>query len=220
MDIEAIVKKFAGGLLGVTYRSAENVLRAALTEAESCMAMEHNLKMLQVEANHAIELRAYEATVANLEERIREMAAERVPEDILEIGRRMIADTKDNFHYTAHPMFRVEKRRIVTGIDLDFTDSIAWIDEDGEILDPEEAATLEAAYDKTGEVPDSYTRTGFVEEWEHVDTYLTQQAAEARINGGKDGRVNVGSAYRNSEMRAVREFLMSLAAPQPKKEGE
>lgn len=175
-------------------------------------------KLKDMAETHAIELRAYEATVANLNERIRQLEAERVPEAILEIGRRMIADAKDNDHHTAHPMFCVEKRRLVTGIDTDYTDNIAWIDEDGSIVDEGEAAPLEAAYDEDGEVPDGYTRTGFAEEWEHVDAYLTPQAAEARINGGKDGRVNVESAYRNSEMRAVREFLMSLAAVQQQKE--
>lgn len=33
-----------------------------------------------------------------------------VPEEILEIGRRMLADAKDNDHYTADPLFIVEKR--------------------------------------------------------------------------------------------------------------
>ena len=143
-------------------------------------------------------------------------AAVAVPDAILEIGRRIIADARDNDHCTASPLFCVEKRRIVTGIDTDYTDSIAWIDEDGHILDDDEATPLESAYDETGEVPDDYTRTGYMEKWEHVDTYLTPQAAEARINEGKDGRVNVNSAYRNSEMRAVRDFLMSLAADKEK----
>jgi hypothetical protein len=57
-----------------------------------------------------------------------------------------------------------------------------------------------------------YTRTGADQGWEYVDTYLTQQAAEARINSGPYGRVMVESAYRNKEMQAVRKFLMSLAA--------
>lgn len=134
-----------------------------------------------------------------------------VPEAILEIGRRMIADAKDNDHCTAHPLFVVKRRRVVTGIDTDYTDNIAWI-EDGEILGAEESALLEAAYQETGEVPDDYTRTGYCEEWEHIDTYLTEQAALARIDGGPDGRVSVESAYRNKEMQAVRAFLMSLAA--------
>ncbi|HEX5791547.1 MAG TPA: hypothetical protein VFY13_10345 [Luteolibacter sp.] len=82
MDIEAIVKKHLkrdGWSFSRDGECAE-AIRAALTEAESCMAMEHNLKMLQVEAAHAIELRAYEATVENLAERIRQLEVERAPE--------------------------------------------------------------------------------------------------------------------------------------------
>ena len=79
MDIEAIVKKFSGGFLGIDGRSAQNILRTALTEADAAMAMEHNLKMLQVEAAHTIELRAYEVAVEKLAERIKQLEAERVP---------------------------------------------------------------------------------------------------------------------------------------------
>lgn len=75
MDIEAIVEKYIrrNGWSFSHDGECADAIRAALTEAESCMAMEHNFKMLQVEANHAIELRAYEATVANLEQRIDEL---------------------------------------------------------------------------------------------------------------------------------------------------
>jgi len=58
-NIEALVKKHEKIIMK---RAA---MRAALTE--------------QAET-HAIELRAYEATVANLNERIRQLEAERVPE--------------------------------------------------------------------------------------------------------------------------------------------
>ena len=60
MDIEAIVKKYGCGQFGI-----EEVVRAALTELSEA---------------HAIELRAYEATVENLNERIRQMEAEQVPD--------------------------------------------------------------------------------------------------------------------------------------------
>lgn len=135
-----------------------------------------------------------------------------VPESIVEIGRRMLADTKDNTHYTADPLFLVEKRLDIFGIDTDYAPRIAWIDEDGHEAVGDEAEALEKAYQETGEVPEVYTRTGAEERWEYVDTYLTQQAAEARINGGPDGRVMVESACRNNEMKLVREFLMFLAA--------
>lgn len=83
MDVEELVQKYIcrNGWSFAHDGECAEAIRAALTEAESCMAMEHNLKMLQVDAAHAIEMRAYEATVANLEARVRELEAERgVPE--------------------------------------------------------------------------------------------------------------------------------------------
>lgn len=65
MDIEAIVKKHSGSLW-----LHERPLRAALTE---------------LAAIHAIELRAYEATVVNQAERIRQLEAERVPEGVVNL---------------------------------------------------------------------------------------------------------------------------------------
>ena len=67
MDIEELVQKYAGDV-----RLVGDVMRAALTE--------------QAET-HAIEMRAYEATVENQAERIRQLEAERVPEWIESIRR-------------------------------------------------------------------------------------------------------------------------------------
>ena len=64
MDIEAIVNKYERLIPAGAYTLAEGI-RAALTEADAAMAMEHNLKMLQVEA-----------TMQNLVERIRQLDAE------------------------------------------------------------------------------------------------------------------------------------------------
>jgi len=144
----------------------------------------------------------------------RPQASAAVPEGILSIARRMVEESKENDHCTAHPVFIVQKRRIVTGIDTEYTDNIAWVSE-GEILDAEESSALEAAYQDTGQVPDDYTRTGYCEEWEHIDAYLTERAALSRCSGAPDYRVTVESAYRNKEMQIVRAFLMSLSASQP-----
>ena len=62
MSIEELVKKY---LDRNGWRTAK-ALRAALTE-QACL--------------HHIELRAYEATVENLEQRIRELEAQRVPKE-------------------------------------------------------------------------------------------------------------------------------------------
>ena len=59
MSIDELVKKHAGSLW-----LHEWTIRAALTEQAK---------------THAIELRAYEATVQNLEQRIRELEAQRIP---------------------------------------------------------------------------------------------------------------------------------------------
>jgi hypothetical protein len=134
-----------------------------------------------------------------------------VPENVLVIARRMVEEAKDNDHCTAHPIFNVQRRRIVTGIDTDYTDNVAWIDEDCDILDKEDSAPLESAYQETGEVAEGYIRTGFSEEWEHVDSYLTERSANSRCSGDPKYRVMVDSAYRNKEMQIVRDFLMSLA---------
>lgn len=67
MNIEELAKKYVaihGFIDGLTSADA---MRAALTE--------------QAEA-HALELRAYEATVQNLEQRIRELEAQRVPDEL------------------------------------------------------------------------------------------------------------------------------------------
>lgn len=66
MDIEELVKKhFDRWVTDTEFGNVEVHLRAALTE--------------QAET-HALELRAYEATVQNLEQRIRELESQRVPD--------------------------------------------------------------------------------------------------------------------------------------------
>jgi len=132
-----------------------------------------------------------------------------VPDVILAIGQKMLADLKENDHHTADPIFIVQKKRRVYGIDTDFEPEIVWL-HDGEEVSPDDHVWLEADYE-SGVVPEDYVRTGCVDEWEHVDSYLTNEAAMARINGGPEGRVSVESAYRNSEMRAVRSFIMDVA---------
>ena len=64
MDIEALVTKYERLIPAGAYTLAEGI-RAALTELAE---------------EHAIEMRAYEATVQNQAERIRQLEAERVPD--------------------------------------------------------------------------------------------------------------------------------------------
>ena len=129
------------------------------------------------------------------------------------MGRRLLADLKENDHYTADPLFTVQRKRLVTGIDPDYASNVGWLDEDYKLVtDRREIDRLDAYYGEHDEMPDGYTLTGYAEEWEHIDTYLTPQAARARIANESDMRVYVESAYRNHEMKLIRSLLICLAS--------
>lgn len=140
-----------------------------------------------------------------------------IPDAILNIGKLLLAQ---NDQYTANPMFVVERKRIVTGIDTDYCESdddIVWIIEDSMIFNGDhEFSELEAGYNESATVPENYTRTGFSSHWEFVTLFFTQQAADNYISrhGHKHDatlRVSVESAYRNDEYQTVRDWLMLLA---------
>lgn len=133
-----------------------------------------------------------------------------VPDAILLMARRIAADNFE--HCTSDPIFTVEKRNLIAGLDLDYTDNIGWFCE-GEQVDDEDAAALEAAYQESGNVPDNYTRTGIEETWEHFATYVTLEAAREFVNKKGDRyRVYVDSGCRNHEWKALRAFLLQIAA--------
>lgn len=161
-------------------------------------------------------------TINDLSALLREAVAEpacAVPDAIRKIGEALNADRYDNDHCTAYPIFTVEKKRYVTGIDTDFTEQIGWFcDESDGGKGPVEstlAAELEEEYDRTDKCREGYTRTGYAIEWRHVSSYFTKPAAEAFIAAKcheGEMRVYVDSAYRNHEWKAAQAFFMSLVA--------
>lgn len=134
--------------------------------------------------------------------------AAQIPADIKLMAQRIAADKFE--HCTRDPIFTVEKRRVISGIDTEYTENIGWF-HDGEQVTGDAAADLDADYEKTGDVPVDYTRTGIHEEWQHVASYFTQEAAQAFAKDDSDYRINVDSAYRNHEWKAVRALLLSIA---------
>lgn len=129
--------------------------------------------------------------------------------DIAAIVKRLA--TQDNA-CTAHPIFVVQQRERIYGIDAQWTDDIAWIDDEGEV-DPSDPdwTKAEEHYQETGEELWEWTRTGYVDRWVFVQPFFTRAAAEAYIeaNGHRltDPRVYVDSAYRNREWQAIVSFL-------------
>ena len=132
-----------------------------------------------------------------------------IPPSILLMAQRIAADKYE--HGTRDPIFVVEKRRIVAGFDLDYCERTAWF-YDSQMVTGEEAKALEAEYQLSDTVPTDYVRTGIVEEWQYYAAYITEEAANEFVaSKGEDFRVNVDSAYRNHEWKALRAFLLSLA---------
>lgn len=111
-------------------------------------------------------------------------------------------------HHTANAIFNVQARRIIYGIDRDYTDDLVVTREDCEWFSPqeywedadeEERADLHRLANEEsgdgkgflglserdqwhvlGELRD-HTVTGWTESWEHVNSHFTKEAAEAFI---------------------------------------
>lgn len=119
------------------------------------------------------------------------------------IGERL--RTQDN-RCTAQPMFCVQEKRTVYGMDPDYSDDVVWIDTyDGatEVPEPED-----------GEETETIIKTGKMEYWETVMVAFTEEGCKEylRLNGHnhrRETRIYVASFNRCPEMIAIREFLMA-----------
>jgi hypothetical protein len=118
---------------------------------------------------------------------------------------------------TAHPIFVVQQKRRITGLDPKWGGDVVWINEyESEECGAEESAALEQAWDEGfGEEPDGRTRTSFIDVWEFVTCCFTEQAAANYIKENahnlNEPRIYVESAHRNQEWIAVRHHLKGLA---------
>lgn len=120
---------------------------------------------------------------------------------------------------TAHPMFVVQQRRRIHGIDPSYSDHFEWIDIEGRAADTEEHERLEAAYQRDEDYQEGehqfWTRAHYVDTWENVQPFFSRSGAEAFIARNRhnltDPRVYVDSAHRNVEWQLMRELLLELA---------
>lgn len=157
----------------------------------------------------ARDLAAARAELAKLKARTR-------PPWLVELAERM--RTQDNA-CTAHPVFTVQQRKRIMGLDPQWSDDhIVWLDDDFGEMSPKDSAPLEEAYQETYEEPKGYTRTAYVDEWEHVMSFFTNAEALNYIERNRhhmtDPRVYVDSAYRNYEWQQVVAFLLECAKEQ------
>lgn len=141
-----------------------------------------------------------------------------IPDELRRIGH--LLRTQDNL-CTDQPLWIVQQKRIIIGIDPawnDGDDHIVWLIEDQEIYKgDEEFAELEKAYEDDGTVPEDYTRSAFHETWEFVTACFTEQGCKDYLardrHNLKEPRIYADGSYRNAEYRVLRNWLMSLPAP-------
>jgi hypothetical protein len=124
---------------------------------------------------------------------------------------------------TSHPIFLVEQKRRIYGLDSRFTETFEWTDSSGEAVEAELARVLEIAQRAAGLEPDGYQRVGYVEIFEFVTACLSEEGANAYLRANRhnlrEPRIYVASGYRNDEWIDLRAALMD-ALPLPlEKEG-
>lgn len=133
--------------------------------------------------------------------------------DLKEIGNLLATQ---NGRATSWPIYVVEQRRRLYGLDPAYGGEVVWVDAwDYVEADEAEASELEAGYGESGTEPDGWIRTSFHDVWEFVSPFFTEVAAEAFIAVNRhrlnDPRVFVHSGYRNHEWQAVVTHLRAVA---------
>jgi hypothetical protein len=127
-----------------------------------------------------------------------------------------------NNRITDQPLFIVQEKKRIYGIDPDWGGDVVWL-HDGDELSKEDAEIMEAKFWDGEEVDGNYTRTSFYEYWDFVTACFTENGCNSYIRRNKHNhrgelRVYADGSYRNQEYRDIRNFLMSLRPaihPQP-----
>jgi hypothetical protein len=141
--------------------------------------------------------------------------------------------TQDN-RATSWPMFAVQQKRRDYGYDPDYSDHVVWIDQcndcveapteaecakSGYVLEPDELTheQLEKQYQETGDEPDGWTRTSYVDRWEFVTACFTEQGCKdyLEINGHNlhEPRIYAYSGWRNYEWQTITRLLLGEFGP-------
>lgn len=119
---------------------------------------------------------------------------------------------------TAHPIFIVQQRCRIYGIDPQWTDDIVWVCDGSEMSeDDPDLPKVIAEYEELGDLSPKYenwVRTGYKDTWDFIQPFFSERAAAEYIAANrhnlKDPRIYVDSAYRNPEWQAIEAVLLSL----------
>jgi len=137
-------------------------------------------------------------------------------EPLSQIAERM--DGQDN-RATANPIFIVQERRRVFGIDTDWTGDVCWLYDGEEVAETEDELERFLRENDLGTEEDclecgDLVKTGYIDTFERVQPFFSRKAADDYIETNRhnltDPRVYVDSAYRNKEWQAVRGVLLEM----------
>jgi hypothetical protein len=134
-----------------------------------------------------------------------------LPAEILAIIERL--HTQDN-RCTQTPMFAVQQKRVIGGMDHGYEDRWVWVNGDSEeIHDEEEIQRLDALHE-SGSTPLTARRVGCLDTWEFVTGCFTEQGCKDYIQWDghnlNEPRIYAYGTYRNREFGVLRDWLMSL----------
>lgn len=122
--------------------------------------------------------------------------------------------TQDN-RITDQPIFIVQQKCRIYGVDDDYADGHMWYDPIGvESYDDAGKAERDADREAEGLKPIPWRRGGYVDTWQFVTACFTEQGCKDYI--ARDGhnlrepRIYAEGSYRNQEWRDVRKFLAEL----------
>lgn len=125
-------------------------------------------------------------------------------EKALAEAERIAADLREQDNrITSHPVFVVEQKRRIYGVDSDYTDSFVWVN-------PNDFEAVSETRKK------GWRKLGYIEVWEFVTACLTEKGCEVylRVNAHNlsSPRIYVYSGWRNHEWQTLRSMMPALAA--------
>lgn len=141
--------------------------------------------------------------------------------DPLQVIGHLIA-TQNN-RITDAPIFAVQQKRRIHGIDSDWSDNADWLDDEGKEPCDEDRARLDAHWKEHRLPLHGWRRVGYIDIWEFVTACFTEQGCKdfLAINSHnlKEPRIYAYGSYRNAEWRRVRDALLSLHKQEDKAAG-
>lgn len=124
---------------------------------------------------------------------------------------------KDQDNYaTKHPMYVVQQRRRIYGMDRNYADHIAFMYEGEEITNTEDPDCNEELEGFKKEFEDPHIdEVGYIETWEFLQPFFSERAALNFIDNNQHRyeplRLFVDSGHRNYEWQMIQEILESMA---------